>query len=197
MPADPLEGDERPTVEGVVRELRRVPPTRLIVTALIIVWAILFARYSWESPVSLPVIGKTIPISTDAERALFDLREVTGEKRRKVGQDDRIILIPYTQDTLLATMQRSPLDRAILARALTNIDKMGAKSIGIDILIDQPQPDDELLMAALKQMRTPTWLAYATRATVDQEIEQWQQQFMDRWFAGLAGTNVRPLSVRF
>ena len=197
MPADPLEGDERPTVEGVVRELRRVPPTRLIVTALIIVWAILFARYSWESPVSLPVIGKTIPISTDAERALFDLREVTGEKRRKVAQDDRIILIPYTQDTLLATMQRSPLDRAILARALANIDKMGAKSIGIDILIDQPQPDDELLMAALSRMQTPTWLAYATRATVDQEIEQWQQQFMDRWFAGLAGTNVRPMSVRF
>ncbi len=50
---DPLEGEERPTVEGVVRELRRVPPTRLLVTALIIAWAILFARYSWEMPVSV------------------------------------------------------------------------------------------------------------------------------------------------
>jgi adenylate cyclase len=194
---DPLEGEDQPTVEGVMRELRRVPPTRLIVTALIIIWAILFARFSWESPVSLPVIGKTIPISTDAERALFDLREVTGEKRRKVGQDDRFILIPYTQDTLLATKKRSPLDRGLLARALANMDRMGAKAIGIDILIDQPQAEDEQLKATLKAMRTPTWLAYATRATAGPEVEQWQQDFMDRWFAELAGSKVQPMSVRF
>jgi adenylate cyclase len=195
--SDPLEGDDQPTVESVVRELRRVPPARLIVTALIILWAILFARFSWESPVSLPVIGKTIPISTDAERALFDLREVTGEKRRKVAQDDRIILIPYTQDTLLATMKRSPLDRGLLARALANIDRMGARAIGIDILIDQPQPEDQQLRAALKSLQTPTWLAYATRATAGPEVEQWQQEFMDRWFVGLAGSKVQPMSVRF
>jgi adenylate cyclase len=194
---DPLAGDDQPTVEGVVRELRKVPLARLLVTALIIVWAILFARYSWESPVSLPVIGKTIPISTDAERALFDFRQVTGEKRRKVGQDDRIILIPYTQDTLKATRQRSPLNRAILSRALANIDAMGAKSIGIDILIDQPQSEDAQLMATFKGLRTPTWLAYATRETAGPEVEQWQQEFMNRWFAELAGSKVRPASVRF
>jgi len=194
---DPLEGDERPTIEGVLRELRRAPPTRLIVTALIIVWAILFARFSWEAPVNLPVIGKTIPISTDAERALFDLREVTGEKRRKVGQDDRIILIPYTQDTLLATMKRSPLDRGLLARALSNIDRMGAKAIGVDILIDQPQAEDDQLKATLKAMQTPTWLAYATRATAGPEVEEWQQEFMGRWFAELTGSRVQPMSVRF
>lgn len=197
LSADPLEGEEQPTVEGVVRELRRVPPARLIVTALIIIWAILFARFSWESPIELPVFGKTIPISTDAERALFDLREVTGEQRRKVAQDDRIILIPYTQDTLFATMKRSPLDRAILARALANIDRMGARSIGIDILIDQPQAEDNQLKARLRSMQTPTWLAYATRATAAMEIEQWQQEFMDRWHADLAGTKVRSMSVRF
>lgn len=194
---DPLDGDEQPTVEGVVRELRRVPLARLLVTALIIVWAILFARYSWEAPISLPVIGKTIPISTDAERALFDFREVTGEKRRKVAQDSRIILIPYTQETLRATRQRSPLNRAILARALANIDRMGARAIAVDILIDQPQPEDGRLMAKLKAMQTPTWLAYATRATAGPEVEQWQQEFMERWFAQLAGSRVRPTSVRF
>jgi adenylate cyclase len=194
---DPLEGDDQPTVEGVVRELRKVPRSRLIVTALIIVWAILFARYSWESPVALPIVGRTIPISTDAERALFDFREVIGEKRRKVAQDSRIVLIPYTQDTLKATKQRSPLNRAVLSRALANIDKMGARAIGVDILIDQPQPEDGQLMATLKGMKTPTWLAYATRATAGPEIEQWQQDFMNRWFEQLARTNVRPTSVRF
>ncbi|HEY5459191.1 MAG TPA: adenylate/guanylate cyclase domain-containing protein [Sphingomicrobium sp.] len=194
---DPLAGDDQPTVEGVIRELRKVPVTRLIVTALILVWAILFARYSWEAPVDLPVFGKTIPISTDAERALFDFREVTGENQRKVAQDSRIVLIPYTQDTLKATQQRSPLSRTMLSRALVNIDRMGAKSIGIDILIDQPQPDDGLLLATLKNMRTPVKLAYATRATAGPEVEQWQQLFMTRWFAQLHGTQVQPASVRF
>jgi adenylate cyclase len=194
---DPLAGDEQPTFEGVVRELRKVPATRLIVTALILAWAILFARYSWEAPVDLPVFGKTIPISTDAERALFDFREVTGENQRKVAQDNRIILIPYTQDTLKATQQRSPLSRTMLSRALANIDRMGAKAIGIDILIDQPQPDDGLMLATLKGMRTPVKLAYATRATAGPEVEQWQQEFMNRWFAQLHGTQVQPASVRF
>jgi len=197
MGADPLDGDERPTIEGVIRDLGRVPPTRLIVTALILAWAILFARFSWESPVDLPGVGQTIPISTDAERALFDFRQTLNERRHRVGQDQRIILIPYTQDTLRATEKRSPLDRATLSRALANIDKMGARAIGIDILIDQPQQEDEQLIATLKAMKTPVWLAYATRETAGAEIEQWQLEYMDRLQAQLAGSQVRPTSVRF
>jgi adenylate cyclase len=191
---DPLDGEERPTVEGVVRELRRVPMARLAVTALIILWAILFARYSWEAPVNLPVIGKTIPIATDAERALFDWRQSVGEPR--VAEDKRILLVPYIQDTLRATEKRSPLDRAILARALANLDQLGARAIGIDILIDQPQPEDQQLFATLKSMKTPVWIAYANRQTAMAEIEQWQQQFMDNWFSQLAGSQVRPTSIR-
>ncbi len=207
---DPLAGAERPTVEGVMRELRRVPPARLLVTALIVVWAILFARYSWELPISVGSDAKlhfparegeplqTMPIATDAERALFDFRQATAERRHKVGQDSRIILIPYTQDTVQATEKRSPLDRAILARALANIDKMGAKAIAIDILIDQPQREDAELLGVMKAMKTPVWLAYATRQSAgDEEILQWQQQFMDEWFAKLAGSQVRPTTVRF
>jgi adenylate cyclase len=191
---DPLASEERPTIKGVVGELRRVPLARLLVTALIILWAILFARYSWEAPVSLPIIGKHIPIATDAERALFDWRQALGEPR--VAEDSRILLVPYTQDTLRATAKRSPLDRAILARALANIDKMGPKAIGIDILIDQPQPEDAQLFNTLKGMKTPVWIAYASRKTAVDEMEQWQQEFMDNWFRQLAGSQVRPSSIR-
>jgi adenylate cyclase len=194
---DPLAGEERPTVEGVVRELRKVPLARLFVTALIVVWAILFARYSWESPISFPVIGKTIPVATDAERALFDVRQVISERRHRVEEDQRILLVPYIQDTLRATAKRSPLDRAILSRALKNLDKMGAKSIGIDILIDQPQPEDGKLFATLQAMKTPVWLAFANRQTAGDEIEQWQQQFMENWARQLSGSQVRKASVRF
>jgi len=209
---DPLAGEEKPTVEGVLRELRRIPLTRLIATVLIILWAILFARYSWEAPVSVgsgahgEVVRhfparpgepfQTIPISTDAERALYDLRRTWMQNRNPAGEDQRILLVPYTQDTLSATAKRSPLDRAILARALANLDQMGAKAIGIDILVDQPQPEDPQLLSALRNMKTPVWQAYATKLDSGTEIEPWQQQFMDNWFRQLAGTQVRPTSVR-
>ena len=206
---DPLADDATPTVKGVVADLKRVPAMRLAATALIIAWAILFARYSWEAPISLgpdrawhfparagePRV--TIPISTDAERALFDVRQHYVEQARSVAQDPRILMIAYTQDTLRATAKRSPLDRAILARALANLDRMGAKAIGIDILIDQPQPEDVQLLAAMKAMQTPVWLAYATRAGSGNELEQWQQAFMDNWSQALAGSQVRRTSVRF
>ena len=206
--SDPLEADERPTVEGVLRDLKRVPVARLAATAFIIFWAILFARFSWEAPISVgpdaewhfpPRAGEprqTIPIATDAERALFDLRQAVGERRNAVEQDPRILLIPYTQDTLRNTAKRSPLDRAILARALTNLDAMGAKAIGIDILIDQPQPEDPQIMAAMKAMKTPVWLAYANRKYATADIEQWQQDFMDNWSRQLAGSQVRQTSIR-
>ncbi|QDP20067.1 adenylate/guanylate cyclase domain-containing protein [Sphingomonas xanthus] len=211
--ADPLAGEERPTIEGVLRDLKRVPFARLVATALFVLWAILFARFSWELPVSISTEEQgrtewhfparpgeprlTIPISTDAERALFDLRQAIGERAKPAPQDPRILIIPYTQDTLRATEQRSPLDRAILAQALTNLDAMGAKAVGIDILIDQPQAEDAQLLEALRGMRTPVWLAYANRATAGDEIEQWQQQFMDDLAARLAGSAVRHTSVRF
>ena len=104
--ADPLD-NEQPTVKTVLADLRRVPIARLLATAFFIVWAILFARFSWEAPVDLPVIGRTIPIATDAERALFDWRQSIREPQ--VAEDQRIVLIPYTQDTLRATAKRSPL----------------------------------------------------------------------------------------
>ena len=203
---DPLAGEDQPTVEGVVRELRRVPLARLVVTALIIVWAILFARYSWYAPLSVDAAGgyhfparvnepmAAIPIATDTERALYDLRRWWVPER--VGQDPRILLVPYKQETLAATAKRSPLDRAILARALTNIDRMGAKAIGIDILIDQPQPEDAQLLSALKAMKTPVWQAYATQLDSGTEIQLWQQQFMDGWFRQLEGSQVRKTSIR-
>lgn len=192
--ADPLDGDERPTVENVVRELRRVPPTRLLVTALIILWAILFARYSWEMPVSLPVVDRDIPIATDAEHALYDWRQAVTERR--VEEDKRILLVPYMEETIQATAKRYPLDRAMLARALANLDTMGAKAIGIDILIDQPLPEDPQLFATLNAMKTPVWIAYANRLTANENLQPWQQNYMDGWFGQMAGSQVRQASIR-
>ena len=93
----------------------------------------LLARFSWQ-----------LPLASDAERALYDMRYDRAVEQ--VDQDDRIVLVNYDDKTLRALGKRSPLDRKMLADALRTLDAMGPKAIGIDILFDQPQAEDPLLI---------------------------------------------------
>lgn len=172
-----------PLLHRSAKLLRTLSKGRLAITLLLLLGAVLAARYSWQ----LPLVGQ-------AERAFYDLRFTTTAPR--VDQDGRIVMIVYTDDTLIDTRKRSPLDRATLARALVNIDAMGAKSIGIDILIDQPQDEDEQLLSAFRAMKTPTFLAYADFTTNAGNIEYRQQQFLDSFMKRLSGTGVKPASIR-
>lgn len=165
------------------RALRQIGWVRLAGTALFLVVALLLARYSWH-----------LPLVSDAERALYDIRFVRSAPR--VPQDERIVLITYDDQTLMALQKRSPLDRRVLAEALAALDAMRPKAIGIDILIDQPQAEDPQLLATFKAMKTPTFLAYATKAENEDQIEYEQQQFL-RQFIGQARTaKVRPASIK-
>lgn len=155
---------------------------RLVATAALLLLALLIARWSWQ----LPFIGS-------AERALYDVRATRLAPR--VAQDERIVLIVYNDKTVLDTRKRSPLDRATLARALTALDGMGARSIGIDILVDQPQDEDAALLRALSAMRTPTWLAYARATPQSGGSFDDQQRFLNAFMARLRGTHVKPASI--
>jgi adenylate cyclase len=157
---------------------------RTIATGLLLIGALLFARYSWH-----------IPLAVTAERSLYDLRAVATEPR--VDQDPRIVMVTYTDETLAATAKRSPLDRAILARALTAIDQMGAKAIGIDILIDQPQPEDQQLIDAMRAMKTPVYLAFASHITNNANMQDWQEKFLTSFQKAVSGGAVHPASVFF
>jgi adenylate cyclase len=165
------------------RALRQIGPARLAGTAVFVILALLLARYSWH-----------LPLASDAERALYDIRFASAARR--VVQDDRIVLITYDDQTLRALQKRSPLDRRVLAEALAALDGMRPKAIGIDILLDQPQAEDPQLLATFKAMRTPTRLAYATPAQNEDQIEYEQHEFL-RQFIGQARTGrVRPASIR-
>lgn len=163
--------------------IRRVGWSRLAIVGAALLLALLFARYSWQ-----------LPLSTDAERALYDTRLLITSPR--VDEDKRIVMIVYDEETLALTGRRSPLDRAILAKALTNLDGMGAKGIGIDILIDQAQPEDGELIAALKAMKTPVKLAFSSNADTSAFIQPWQETFMRDFQYKVAAGNVRPTSIR-
>lgn len=165
------------------KAIRQIGVARSAVTLALLIAALLIARYSWAAK-----------LSQDAERAMYDTRLLLTAQRS--DEDPRIIQIVYDDATLEKTARRSPLDRGLLARVLYRLDGMGAKSIGIDMLIDQPQPEDPQLIAAFRSMRTPTYLGFATNATVQDAMQPWQESFERKFFALLAGSRVQPASIK-
>jgi adenylate cyclase len=174
--------------KGRWKRLRRafgqIGLVRLLGTILLIGAGLYIARYNAQ-----------IPLSSDAERALYDLRFYS--KARVVdAPDDRIVLVVYNDDTLRQLGKRSPLDRAMLARALRALDAMHPRAIGIDILIDQPQAEDAELIRTFRQLRTPTYLAYASHAANPDQMDDWQQQYLEGFLRQLSPGPVRPASIK-
>lgn len=165
------------------RSVRSAGPKRLALTGALLLAALLLARFSWQAP-----------ITDDAERALFDLRSFL--LAPKVDQDNRILLVVYNDQTLINARKRSPLDRGLLARALHNLDAMGARAIGIDILFDQPQDEDDALVAQLSSMKTPVSIAYAETHRNAGDIIYEQQKFLESFLARLKGSRAGPASIR-
>lgn len=167
------------------RNVREAGPQRLALTALLVLAALLLARFSWV----VPGIG-------DAERTLFDSRAYVEANSHDVAQDDRVLMITYTDQTLIASRKRSPLDRGLLAQALRNIDGMGAKAIGLDILFDQPQDEDQDLIDTLRAMKTPVAVGYVEVATNEGSIQYDQEQYLKEFMSQLEGSKAIPSSVR-
>ena len=176
---------ERPRLpwrRRAARVVEQVGAPRLIVSALFVLIGIFLARYSWQ-----------VPLISDAERALYDVRLMLTTPAAE--QDPRVLLVTYTDDTLINTQVRSPLDRRILADALRNLDRMGAKAIAIDVIVDQPTPNDEYLVEAFRAMKTPTFLAFTTAATNQRFIDARQEEFLREFQAKIRTTVVKPTSI--
>mgnify|MGYP002780310876 CR=1 FL=1 len=172
------------------RNVREAGGVQLGATVLLLLAALFIARFSWVLP-----DGKVpTPLTGEAERALYDLRAYYAADL--VGQDDRIVMVVYTDQTLIAARKRSPLDRGLLARTLRNLDGMGAKAIGIDILFDQPQDEDAELIEVLRGMQTPVGVAYANVATNQDDVVYEQQQYLEDFQAQLGGSKARAASIR-
>jgi adenylate cyclase len=166
------------------RAIAQIGPIRLAITIVFLAGGLGLARYSWS-----------LPLSGDAERGLYDLRAKTGAPVIE-QPDDRILLLVYTDETLQRVGKRSPVDRHILAQALRVIDQLQPRAIGIDIFIDQAQPEDEELIAALRAMRTPTYLAFTTHAANPSQVAVWQEQWMRRFFGRVGPSHLQPASIR-
>ena len=169
--------------ERLRRLVRQVGPVRLLGTFLFLLLGLYVARSGWD-----------VPLVSDAERGLYDLRvESTAQA---VEPDSRITLVVYNDETLEGLGKRSPLDRATLARALLALDRMGARAIGIDILIDQAQAEDQQLIEAFRAMRTPTYLAFATHALNPDQMSAWQEQFLRDFLRRIGPGQIHAASIR-
>ena len=173
----------RTGLANLKRAVGQAGPLRLLATGLVLILALLIGRFSWNLPFTLA-----------AERGLYDVRVDLNAPR--VDQDDRIVLVVFTEETLAATGKRSPLDRTMLARALTNLDRLGPRAIGVDILIDQPQPEDAVLTQALLGMKTPTYFGFSSNAENGEYVMPWQEAHMQRFFGNVASAPVRTANIR-
>lgn len=169
--------------ERLRRLLRQLGPLRVAATLLVLLAALLLARYAWG-----------LPYVSDAEKFLYDLRAATSVPA--TVQDERIALVVYDDDTRIQTGRISPLDRLILSRALARLSRLGPKAIGIDMLIDQATPEDPALVAALRAMTVPTYLGFATNATNPDNMPLNRERFLRGFLARIAGPNVHPTSIR-
>lgn len=85
-------------------------------------------------------------------------------------QSTSIVIVAIDEDTVAQFPYRSPVDRKFLARLLTDIDRLGARAIGIDLLFDQPTESDKdtALRETLRTIKTPLAIAFTRdRAVVN------------------------------
>ncbi|MEE4154539.1 MAG: adenylate/guanylate cyclase domain-containing protein [Erythrobacter sp.] len=172
------------------RNVIQAGAVQIIVGLVIVLFALFIARFSW----TLPGGEIPTPLTSAAEQAFYDMRAYYSADM--VEPDDRVVLVVFTDQTLIKAQKRSPLPRDILAEALRNLDRMGAKAIGIDILFDQPQDEDVELIDALRSMETPVAVGYASVGTNEDDIVYEQEQFLEDFLSALEGSNARPASIR-
>ncbi|MFC4294756.1 CHASE2 domain-containing protein [Novosphingobium tardum] len=164
------------------RGLSQLGWERVAIAVLLVFISLVIARASWQ-----------LPLLRDAENALYDVRAANFAPG--VDTDKRVVLVVYTADTNRATGQISPVDRTILARALQQIDTMGSRGVGIDILFDSPQDDDPLLQSSLHAMKTPTFLAFADARTNKSAITYEQERDLRAYIAAARSKTVQPASI--
>lgn len=84
----------------------------------------------------------------------YDWRTALFSARSEEQRPDIAVLL-IDEEGYEAYPVRSPVDRALLAELIRAVDTAGAKAIGIDIILDQPTPKDDILVEAITSARAP------------------------------------------
>ena len=137
--------------------------------------AILLAILIGASAMSVAGV-RYLPFLNLAEQWLADFRIAALSPPQPQNQE--IIILTVTEDTLAQFPYRSPLDRNFLSASLRILAERGVRAIGIDVLFDQPtEPDkDQGLKALLPVLGVPLVVSYAGD---DEELTKKQMAYID------------------
>ncbi len=120
-------------------------------------------------------LPKAFAVVDFVEKWLADLRlTAIGEA---MPQRDDIVLFTITEDTLAQYPYRFPLDRGMLADAVSRLDAAGAKAIGIDVLFDQATEPakDRYLAETVARSTVPVIVGWASEA---EELTPQQRKYL-------------------
>jgi len=106
-----------------------------------------------------PFVVKDLPLTGDLERLAHDVYRAA--LAPKVGMVPEIAIIEYDDVTARETRKTSPIDRALVAKAIQAADAGGAKAIGVDFFFAQPTDDEDALVEVLNAVSTPIFMVYA------------------------------------
>lgn len=132
-------------LRGGIRELRWLNPAARVGLGLLLMLAFVAGGFSWQ-----------VEPFRSVERQLYDARVSSFPETAE--PDPRILLIVYTDETMLATGRRSPVDRRLLMRTLQNLRQMQPATVTIDLPFDVPQADDAALAATMRTLDVPLYL---------------------------------------
>ena len=97
-------------------------------------------------------------------------------------QNEDIVIVTVTEETLVQFPYRSPLDRGFIRDILLTLEERGVRAIGMDILFDQPTEavKDAALKATIESLKVPIFAAYAGTA---EGLTEGQSKYLDAFLA--------------
>lgn len=128
------------------------------------------------------LLPRMLPTFKAGENWLEDFRFATLAAPEPQNED--VVIIAITEDTLATLPYRSPVDREFLVRLLTALEAAKPKAIGVDILFDQPTEPakDNALREKLLTLSVPVVVASAGKA---EGLTKPQKEYLTRFTEGM------------
>lgn len=146
---------------------------------------------------ALPFLTPAIGPTADLERTIHDAYRY--QLAEEVDYDPDITLVVYDDQVARTTQQTSPVDREMLAEAITSIASVGPRAIGLDMAFIQETDQTPALVEALRGVDVPVYVIYADpeadrAAYWDPSIDAFAREDQERFWQALAGSRVMPVS---
>lgn len=137
------------------------------------------------STIVLWKVMTNFPFVRVIENYVQDLRVAVLTPAMPQNQD--IVVVTITDDTLRRFPFRSPVNRQFLAELIRRLEAAAVRGIGIDILFDTPTlpDDDRALKAVFDTAQVPIVVSYGNTASTEGAVTPEQVAFMDAFTANI------------